>query len=166
MKAPAVLSKYYVAKTWPDFLSVSLSPRSLTVWSLCQNSKSSFQVWQVEGTVGFLRWPWRVVFILRSSAAQQHHRESSMAAVEWCLLMLSVDVTAEWGRISLTSLTGLTSALSTAWDRYHTLYVLYLCVWVCVHVWMFDFYCQHFKGKNVLPSTHPLFTLMLLSCTF
>ena len=86
----------------------------------------------------------KVFLILRSSAAQRHHRESSLAAVEWCHVV-SV----------------------SAWftDRCHThcLSSAWMCVCVCV--------CHHPPSTggdvNVLPSTHPfclLFSWYIALC--
>lgn len=78
-------------------------------------------------------------FILRSSAAEQHHRESSHGSI-W---MMSLHVVC----VSPSSLTGITH---------------------CMCVSMFDCHCWPSTGwnVNVLPSTHPQFTFLLTYSTF
>lgn len=78
-------------------------------------------------------------FILRSSAAEQHHRESSHGSI-W---MMSLHVVC----VSPSSLTGITH---------------------CMCVSMFDCHCRPSTGwnVNVLPSTHPQFTFLLTYSTF
>lgn len=133
---------YSLPKTWSDVSTVSSSPWSWSVQTLCQTNKTMTGWMEEREGESFYEGLYFIFYlidciVLNSQEKQQHHREPVTAAAEWCVFMLSVDV------IGLISMTGLhVSTRHCSRQVSHTLCVIpvcereRVCVHACGNVWL------------------------------